>query len=122
MRQQVALGPELEDWEVLCSFLPPGWEQQARECGALTRARGVAGANPLLRLLLIHIAGGCSLAETAVRARQMGLGRLNSSAVYKRLRAAEEWLRWMADQLRPSLGISRPQGSRLPPPAGARRW
>lgn len=112
MKQSAVVGKELEDWEILCSFLPPGWEQKARECGALTRARGVAGANSLLRLLLIHIAAGCSLAETSVRARQMGLGELNPSAVYKRLRAAEEWLRWMADQLRLSLGIRRPLGSR----------
>lgn len=59
-------------------------------------------------MLLIHIANGCSLAETSVRAEQMGLGKLNQSAVFKRLRAAEEWLRWMADQMRASLGIVRP--------------
>ncbi len=109
MRQPAASVEELDDWEVLCSFLPKGWEQAARECGALTRARGIAGADALLRVLLIHIASGCSLAETSVRAQQMGLGQLNQSAVYKRLRAAEEWLRWMADQMRASLGIVRPQ-------------
>ncbi len=100
---------ELDDWAILCSFLPEGWDQKARECGALTRARGIGGADALLRVLLIHIASGCSLAETSVRAQQMGLARLNPSAVYKRLRAAEEWLRWMADQMRVSLGIVRPQ-------------
>lgn len=91
---------ELDDWRVLRSFLPKGWEDKARECGALTRARGIAGADALLRVLLIHIANGCSLAETSVRAEQMQLAQLNPSAIYKRLRSAEEWLRWMADQLR----------------------
>lgn len=109
MRNAAATVEELEDWEVLCSFLPAGWEPKARECGALTRARGVGGAAALLRILLIHIASGCSLAETSVRAHQMGLGQLNPSAVYKRLRASEEWLRWMADQMRASLGVARPQ-------------
>ncbi len=109
MKQPAAALEELDDWGILCSFLPEGWDQKARECGALTRARGISGADALLRVLLIHIASGCSLAETSVRAQQMGLGRLNPSAVYKRLRAAEEWLRWMADQLRVSLGIVRPQ-------------
>jgi Transposase DDE domain len=99
---------ELEDWEVLCSFLPEGWEQKAREHGALSRARGVAGAPALLRILLIHIATGCSLAETSVRAGQIGLGRLNASAVYKRLRSAEEWLRWLAEQMRCDLGMATP--------------
>ena len=100
---------ELDDWEVLCSFLPDGWQDKARECGALTRARGIGGADSLLRVLLIHIACGCSLAETSVRAEQMGLGKLNQSAVFKRLRAAEEWFRWMADEIRASLGIVKPQ-------------
>ena len=109
MKQPAADLEELDDWGILCSFLPEGWEQKARECGALTRARGIGGADALLRVLLIHIASGCSLAETSVRAQQMGLGQLNPSAVYKRLRAAEEWLRWMADQMRVSLGIVRPQ-------------
>jgi Transposase DDE domain len=108
MKQLTASVEELDDWEVLRSFLPEGWEQKAWECGALTRARGIADADALLRVLLIHIANGCSLAETSVRAQQMGLGELNASAVYKRLRAAEGWLRWMADQMRASLGMVRP--------------
>ena len=100
---------ELDDWEVICSFLPAGWEEKARSCGALTRARGVSAPAALLRLLLIHIANGCSLAETSVRARQMGLGQLNASAVYKRLRCAEEWLRWLAEQMRAHLGMVTPK-------------
>ena len=100
---------ELDDWQVLRSFLPKGWEQKARECGALTRTRGIADADALLRVLLIHIANGCSLAETSVRAQQIGLGRLNPSAIYKRLRSAEDWLRWMADQMRASLGMVTPK-------------
>jgi hypothetical protein len=109
MKQPEALLEELEDWAVLCSFLPTGWEQKARDTGALTRARGISGPETLLRVLFIHIANGCSLAETSVRAQQAGLGQLNQSAVYKRLRSAEEWLRWMAEQMRASLGIAPPQ-------------
>ena len=112
MKQSEAPFEEVDDWNVLSSFLPEGWEQKARDSGALTRARGISGAAALLRVLLIHIANGCSLAETAVRARRMGLGQLNPSAVYKRLRAAEEWLRWMADQMRASLGIVAPKAKR----------
>lgn len=108
MKQPLASVEELDSWEVLCSFLPQGWEQKARECGAFTRARGIAGADALLRILLIHIANGCSLAETSVRAHQLGLGHLNPSAIYKRLRSAEEWLRWMADQMRADGGMVAP--------------
>ena len=81
---------------------------KARECGAFTRARGIVGAEALWRVLLIPVANGCSLAETAVRAQQRGLGHLNPSAVYKRLRSAAEWLRWTADQRRSRLGMVRP--------------
>lgn len=102
---------EVDDWEVLCRFLPAGWEQQARESGALRWARGIAGPKELLRVLLIHLANGCSLAETSVRARQLGLGRLNPAAVFKRLRSAEHWLRWLAEQMRCSLGFARPRAS-----------
>ena len=112
MSQTLAVFEELDDWEVLCSFLPEGWEGKARESGALTRARGVEDAPALLRTLLIHIATGCSLAETSVRARQMGLARLNAAAVYKRLRSAEEWLRWLAEQLRGDLGMVAPRVGR----------
>lgn len=99
---------ELDDWAVLCQFLPDGWEQKARESGALTRARGVKTPMALLRVLLIHLANGCSLAETAVRASQLGLGRLNSSAVFKRLRSAEHFLRWLSDEMRAMLGFAVP--------------
>ena len=109
MKQPSSVLAELDDWGILSSFLPEGWQQKARECGALTRARGIAGPDALLRILLIHIANGCSLAETSVRAGQLGLGQLNQSAVYKRLRSAEEWLRWMAEQMRASLGFTAPK-------------
>lgn len=105
MSQAVAVVEELDDWEVVCSFLPEGWEEKAREYGALTRARGIADAQSLLRILLIHVATGCSLTETSVRTQQLGLGQLNGSAIYKRLRSAEEWLRWLAEEMRCGLGM-----------------
>jgi hypothetical protein len=89
----------LDDWQVVCAFLPDGWQQAARSCGALRRARAVCDAGVLLRLLLIHLADGCSLHETAVRATQAGWCNLSAVAVFKRLAAAEEWLRWLAERL-----------------------
>ena len=91
---------EIGNWAVLRRFLPPGWEEQARLSGALKRARRVSGAEALLRTLLIHLANGCSLAETSVRAKQTGLCAMSSVALFKRLRAAEGWLRWLAQQVR----------------------
>jgi hypothetical protein len=89
----------LENWPVLCTFLPNGWKEMARSSGALRRARDIPDAESLLRLLLMHVASGYSLAETATRARELGM-QLSAVAVFKRLRASEEWLRWLAEQER----------------------
>ena len=88
-----------EDWPILCTFLPKGWQEMARGTGALRRARDIPDAESLLRILLMHVANGYSLAETAARASQLGI-ELSAVAVFKRLRASEEWLRWLAEQLR----------------------
>ena len=86
-----------DDWEIVREFLPPGWEEQARKTGAWRRSgRKLAGPDALLRILMIHLAAGYSLKETATRARQAGLGELSSVAIHKRLLASEEWLRWLA--------------------------
>ena len=102
-----------DDWAVVQQFLPEGWQEQARKCGALRRApRGVDGPEALLRILLVHLATGCSLAETAVRAREAGIGKLSSVALHKRLQAAEEWLRWLAAEERVLLGQDAPAATR----------
>lgn len=88
-----------ESWDVLEQFLPPGWAEQAHACGALRRARGVRNAAALLRVLLMHLAQGYSLAEASVRARAAGLAQLSAVALFKRLRASEPWLWWLAQQL-----------------------
>jgi hypothetical protein len=93
------ISKDLDSWEVLQQFLPAGWAEQAHSSGALRRTRGVSGPAALLRVLLIHLAQGYSLAETSVRAREAGLAQMSSVAVFKRLRASESWLLWLAQQL-----------------------
>ena len=92
--------PELENWEVLRSFLPPGWAEQARHLGVMQRARYISDPETVLRVLLLHLATGCSLAETAARASASGLAQISAVGVFKRLRAAEPWVRWLAQQMR----------------------
>lgn len=91
---------EFEDWEVLRGFLPTEWAEQARRLGAMKRARYITKAETVLRVLLLHLACGCSLAETAARASASGLAQISAVGVFKRLRAAEPWLRWLAQQMR----------------------
>ena len=101
---------DLEDWQIICQFLPTGWQEAARQLGALRRARGFRDASTLLRVLLTHLADGCSLQEAAVRARQAGWCDVSAVALFKRLRAAEHWLRWFAEHLwsrtAPVIGIT----------------
>ena len=47
-----------EEWEFLTDFLPRDWREQARRTGALRRARGIADADRLLQLILMHTATG----------------------------------------------------------------
>lgn len=88
-----------EDWEALLAFLPWGWQDKAKELGALRRCRKFASAEALLRTLLIHLADGCSLRETAVRARYGNIASASDVALLKRLKASGEWLRWMAVEI-----------------------
>lgn len=89
----------VEDWAAIMGYLPAGWQERAVGMGALRRARGFSSAEALLRTLLIHLAQGCSLRETAVRARAGRLAEVSDVAIWKRLQASEEWLRWMALEL-----------------------
>jgi len=85
-----------ENWPFLVTFLPAGWEESARRLGALRRCRKFADAESLLRTLLIHLADGCSLRETVVRAKAGNIASVSDVALLKRLRASGEWLRWLA--------------------------
>jgi len=98
------------DFEFLVSFLPEDWEQKARELGALRRCRKVPDARVLLRVLLIHLAEGCSLRETAVRARLGQIVDLSAVTVKNRLECAGEWFRWMSTALMSEWVTRQPQG------------
>lgn len=88
-----------DEWRLLQRYFPAGWEAAARSLGALRRGRGIRDPATLLRCLLVHLAEGCSLMETAARVRAQGWAAISAVALFKRLRAAEEWLRWLAEQL-----------------------
>lgn len=91
---------EGDDWLELLSFLPVGWEEKAKELGAFSRARRFSSPEVLLRVLLMHIAEGNSLRMTSVLAKQTGLAKVSDVAIMKRLAAANEWFRWMANEVK----------------------
>jgi Transposase DDE domain len=84
-----------EDWQIVERALPAGWQAKARELGALQRTRGIKDASHLLRVMLIHLADGCGLRETATRARLAGLAEISDVAILKRLKGCGAWFEWM---------------------------
>ena len=108
-----------EEWEVLAGLLPKGWRGLARETGAIRRARGaVADPDVLLRVLLLHVAGGLSLRSATARAAELGLAEMSDVALLKRLRTSEEWLRTLAARMFTQTRF----GTRAGVFAGARRF
>lgn len=98
-----------EDWQVLTSLFPEGWERQAKETGAMERQRGIKVPDTLLRLFLLHVARGYSLRETSVRAEEAGLATISDVGLLKRLRRSEDWLHWLCTQLVAENGVQMPQ-------------
>lgn len=97
------------DWRIVEAMLPDGWMSKAREFGAFQRARGIADARVLLRVMLIHLAEGCGLRDTAARASLAGLAQVSDVALLKRLRSCGPWFEWMAQQLRAAQAVGNAQ-------------
>src|ERR1700732_3372584 len=88
-----------ENWKVLASLLPTGWQQMAWRSGAVERLRGFPSADVLLRMLMLHVARGYSLRETVVRAKLANWADISDVALLKRLRNSEQWLRCLCIEL-----------------------
>lgn len=105
-----------EEWDVVFGLLPPEWRELAKTTGAMRRARGaITTAETLLRLMLMHLAGGLSLRQTAARAAAQGLVEVSDVALWKRLQSCEAWFaelcaRMMADR---QAAVVKPAGRRL---------
>jgi hypothetical protein len=98
-----------ENWEVLLSAFPRGWQQLARDTGAIKhRLKELSAASDLLRVLLLHVGKGYSLRETAVIAKAAGLAEVSDVALLKRLRNAEQWLFRLCQTLFLETGIRTP--------------
>ncbi len=88
-----------ENWKVLASLFPAGWQQMAWQSGAVERLRGFGSPDLLLRTLLLHVARGYSLRETVVRAKLANWTDISDVALLKRLRNSEKWLRLLCIEL-----------------------
>jgi hypothetical protein len=57
---------EQAGFERLLSVMPEGWEDKAKELGALTRGREIKSTFDLLRLVFLYLTEGKSFSGTAV--------------------------------------------------------
>ena len=105
-----------EEWGVLANLLPTGWQELAKETGAIRRDRGITDPEVLLKLLLLHVAAGLSLKQAVARARSQGLATISEVALFKRLKRSEAWLRELARRMfeasRFAQALPRPPGGR----------
>jgi len=88
-----------EEWEILRGWLPEDLDERARRFQFFQRASGLTDGERWLRLILMHVSGGLSLEQTALRARELGLADISAVALFKRLRKAEAWLRNLCQHL-----------------------
>ena len=95
-----------QDWRVVTTMLPAHWQDKAKELGAVQRLRGFASVEAMLRVMLIHLADGCSLRETAVRARAGDLADVSDVALLKRLRGCGAWFQWMIQEMAANMSLS----------------
>jgi hypothetical protein len=95
-----------EDWNLLVSLFPEDWRDQAVHTAVLKGLRKDKSEEDLLRTLLIHLAGGYSLRETALRARQAKLANMSDVALMKRLRKCKDWLASLCSSMLRDRGIS----------------
>ncbi len=102
-----------ENWQVLLSLLPAGWERLAFRERAVERLRGFPTAETVLRTLLLHVGKGLSLRETATQAKLGGIATVSDVTILNRLRQAEGWLHRLCQELALENGLSFPA-----PPAG----
>jgi len=96
-----------QDWNVVTQMLPANWQAKATELGAIQRRlRNFPNVESLLRVMLIHLADGCSLRETAVRASAGNMAKISDVALLKRLRSCGAWFQWMAKELATGMSLN----------------
>lgn len=83
----------------ITSLMPCGWEEKARETGAITRSRKIKNAEELLRLNLLYLTSGGSFGKTAAMLKLTEELSLNKNAVYERIAKSGEWLRWLSENI-----------------------
>jgi len=105
------MGREKDRFGQLLELLPEGWEAKAKELGALQRAREIKTPEELLRMILLYLTEGKSMAGTSAITNLSGETTMSKVAVFKRIQNCGDWLQWMCKNIyrRAGLLIEKPQ-------------
>lgn len=69
----------------MLSLFPKDWKELERKAGALTRTlRSFSSEGAIIRTLLIHVAQGYSLRETAIKAKMAGIANVSDVALVEK--------------------------------------
>jgi IS4 transposase len=91
--------------EEIIGYLPEGWEEKAKETGALQRGREIRTAEELLELNMLYITNEGSFAMAAAGLYMSKGIEISKIGAYKRIRGSGEWLRVMAQEMCKSEGM-----------------
>jgi hypothetical protein len=86
-------------FERLLSVMPEGWEDKAKELGALVRGREIKNALDLLRLVFLYLTEGKSFSGTAALLHLAGVCSISKKAVFTRFQKCGEWLGWLCEHI-----------------------
>jgi hypothetical protein len=90
---------EKAGFERLLSVMPEGWEEKAKELGALVRGREIKSAVDLLRLVYLYLTEGKSFSGTAALLELGDICLISKKAVFTRFQRCSEWLGWLCEHL-----------------------
>ena len=85
--------------EHLIKEMPVGYEAACFSEKAIERKRNIKHPNVLMKLCLLHLLNGCSLAEVSAIASIEKLGEVSNVAFMKRFEKCNGWFKWIISQL-----------------------
>jgi hypothetical protein len=79
--------------------MPKGWEDKAKELGALVQGREIKNALDLLQLVFLYLTKGKSFSGTAALLQLAGICSISKKVVFTRFQKRGEWLRWLCESI-----------------------
>jgi hypothetical protein len=83
----------------LLSVMPKGWEDKAKELGALVRGREIKSVLDLPQLVFLYLSEGKSFSGIAALLQRAGICSISKKAVFKRFQKSGEWLRRLCESV-----------------------